>query len=167
MKHDSINKSSQRFLSDVIRKIISTESIDEAFRDILTDTLRCYSAGRVVVMSKIMERPGYQQCVFEVTAPNVPSCMANKNDDFKTNPWRHDKLDANESLVVDDVTMMPKDNSIRLLLENLGVRSHLAVPFYISDIDRGFLGRDITARAYRWTEDDMEKVGNIANHIMR
>ena len=48
MKHDSINKSSQRFLSDVIRKIISTESIDEAFRDILTDTLRCYSAGRVV-----------------------------------------------------------------------------------------------------------------------
>ena len=54
MKHDSINKSSQRFLSDVIRKIISTESIDEAFRDILTDTLRCYSAGRVVVMSKIM-----------------------------------------------------------------------------------------------------------------
>ena len=48
MKHDSINKSSQRLLSDVIRKIISTESIDEAFRDILTDTLRCYSAGRVV-----------------------------------------------------------------------------------------------------------------------
>ena len=86
MKHDSINKSSQRFLSDVIRKIISTESIDEAFRDILTDTLRCYSAGRVVVMSKIMERPGYQQCVSEVTAPNVPSCMANKDDDFKTNP---------------------------------------------------------------------------------
>lgn len=27
MKHDSINKSSQRFLSDVIRKIISTESM--------------------------------------------------------------------------------------------------------------------------------------------
>ncbi|MDD6843542.1 MAG: GAF domain-containing sensor histidine kinase [Prevotellaceae bacterium] len=166
MKHDSINKSSQRFLSDVIRKIISTESIDEAFRDILTDTLRCYSAGRVVVMSKIMERPGYQQCVFEVTAPNVPSCMANKNDDFKTNPWWYDKLDANESLVVDDVTMMPKDNSIRLLLETLGVRSHLAVPFYISDIDRGFLGIDIIDRAYHWTEDDIEKVGNIANLIM-
>ena len=166
-KKDHIRNIYQMTMSKALGRILHTDDIQEAFSDVLHDVLDYFKAGRVAIMSTDNKNPDLQYCVFEVMAEGVTSSMTGREERFPKHRWWYDKLERGECVVVEDVEAMKwEDPSARELLESLGNRSHLGVPIMRYKNISGFLAIDILDRPYRWSEEDILWIRDIANLMM-
>ena len=166
-KKDHIRNIYQMTMSKALGRILHTDDIQEAFSDVLHDVLDYFKAGRVAIMSTDNKNPDLQYCVFEVMAEGVTSSMTGREERFPKHRWWYDKLERGECVVVEDVEAMNwEDPSARELLESLGNRSHLGVPIMRYKNISGFLAIDILDRPYRWSEEDILWIRDIANLMM-
>ena len=166
-KKDHIRNIYQMTMSKALGRILHTDDIQEAFSDVLHDVLDYFKAGRVAIMSTDNKNPDLQYCVFEVMAEGVTSSMTGREERFPKHRWWYDKLERGECVVVEDVEAMNwEDPSARELWESLGNRSHLGVPIMRYKNISGFLAIDILDRPYRWSEEDILWIRDIANLMM-
>lgn len=157
----------QDAMSKALEKISQTDNIEEVFHDVLSDVKDYYKAGRVAIMATVPGHPDLQLSVFELNAHGVSSTKERTNGYFPKHRWWYDRLERGESVVVNDVTMLPKgEGSPRELFDKLGVRAHIGVPINRYTLESSFLCIDIIDHPFEWTSQDERLLRDIANMIM-
>lgn len=156
----------QRTLSKALKKITTTDNIEEVFHDVLSDVREYYNAGRVAIMQTDANEPAYQNCVYEVDALGVCTTIDSVGGKFRKHQWWYDQVENNKYITINNVEEMPQGKGTpRELLEKLGVKAHIAVPIP-SDKLSSFLCIDIMDRSFAWTEQDVQLLQDIALLIM-
>ena len=147
----------QMTVSSSLSKFIKSGNLERAVHNVLDDVRRYFKADRVFVI-EYLSGESHLDRSYEVGASGTGSHTRVSGDSLAFSSYWVNTLLAGNNVVVDSLETMPAEAAdLKVLLEQRGVKSHLAIS--IQDADgkvAGFMGIDVTGTPRHWAPEDSQ-----------
>lgn len=155
----------QNSIANSLLKLLSNDTGDELFEEMLADILYFFKGARVYIV-RYNWKNGNQSCLYEVAACNVITLKEKlQNICSEDAPWFYQQIHANRPVILNSPDELPplavRDREV--LAEN-GTNSMMLAPLMREEGVWGYMG-DIVDGYRKWNSEDYQWFSSLANII--
>ena len=156
----------QNSIANSLLKLLSNDTGDELFEEMLADILYFFKGARVYIV-RYNWKNGNQSCLYEVAACNVITLKEKlQNICSEDAPWFYQQIHANRPVILNSPDELPplavRDREV--LAEN-GTNSMMLAPLMREEGVWGYMGIDIVDGYRKWNSEDYQWFSSLANII--
>ena len=156
----------QNSIANSLLKLLSNDTGDELFEEMLADILYFFKGARVYIV-RYNWKNGNQSCLYEVAACNVITLKEKlQNICSEDAPWFYQQIHANRPVILNSPDELPplavRDREV--LSEN-GTNSMMLAPLMREEGVWGYMGIDIVDGYRKWNSEDYQWFSSLANII--
>ena len=156
----------QNSIANSLLKLLSNDTGDELFEEMLADILYFFKGARVYIV-RYNWKNGNQSCIYEVAACNVITLKEKlQNICSEDAPWFYQQIHANRPVILNSPDELPplavRDREV--LAEN-GTNSMMLAPLMREEGVWGYMGIDIVDGYRKWNSEDYQWFSSLANII--
>ena len=156
----------QNSIANSLLKLLSNDTGDELFEEMLADILYFFKGARVYIV-RYNWKNGNQSCLYEVAACNVITLKEKlQNICSEDAPWFYQQIHANRPVILNSPDELPplavRDREV--LAEN-GTNSMMLAPLMREEGVWGYMGIDIIKQCRNWSNADYQWFTSLANII--
>lgn len=156
----------QNSIANSLLKLLSNDTGDELFEEMLADILYFFKGARVYIV-RYNWKNGNQSCLYEVAFRNVITLKEKlQNICSEDAPWFYQQIHANRPVILNSPDELPplavRDREV--LTEN-GTNSMMLAPLMREEGVWGYMGIDIVDGYRKWNSEDYQWFSSLANII--
>ncbi len=157
---------SQKYVSDLLLKLLQESNIDKIIQDILYNIIEKFDADRAYIFSFDYAKQTHS-CVYEVNKDGISAEIDELQDiPIEETKWWCTQMIEDKTVIIEDLETIRDEHPVEYqTLHAQDINSLMVVPLTSSNGVWGYIGVDIVGKKRTWYSSEQEWFQTVSNYI--